>query len=96
MAKKWMRVTIDGCRRTAKALVDPEDTWNGFLKPWFPVYEFAAINGMLAEAGVDERLLLYPPTKTATCGEETFRGTEVDGMWLYPIGAGSWVWLEAE
>ena len=100
MALSWMRVTIDGCERTTKALVDPEDTWNGFLKPWFPLSAFGAINDMLDECGTGESLW-YEYDHMAVVGRdgevaERFHGKKSEGMWLYPIGAGGWVWVEAE
>ena len=101
MAKKWMQVTIDGCERTARALADPEDTWNGFLKPWFTVAAFAAINDMLDECGTGERLL-YDPRGDAVLvydGQdvtERFHAEIIDGVTFYPVGAGGWTWVQAK
>ena len=101
MAMRWMQVTIDGCKRTTRALADPEDTWNGFLNPWFPLSSFAAINDMLGECGTGERLMYEPGENVAvvTCdGEdvERFDGMHEEGLWLFPVGAGGWTWVEAK
>lgn len=94
--KRWMQVTIDGCELGVTAWVDTEDTWNGFLKPYFPDSAHVNINELLEEVGAEDKLTFDPDKDEFICGEETFHGVEVDGMWLYPIGAGSWIWTEAE
>ena len=107
MAMRWMQVTIDGCERTARALADPEDTWNGFIKPWFPLSAFGEINAMLDDAGTGERLLYEMRVvderieRTAVVrrdGEtvERFGAKRIDGLLLFPIGAGEWTWVDAK
>lgn len=92
----WTKVTIDQHDGIA-AWVDPNDTWNGWVKPYFPVCAGDAINELMRK--VDGDSLTYHKDgdyfETSDYAER-FYGMEVDGMWLYPIGAGSWIWSLAE
>lgn len=100
----WTKVSIDGTV-SVPAYLDPNDRWNGFARPFFRKEDVLLIQSMLGSIGGNEAVK-YDADEDAfvvnsACGEEYdedydewFYGTDIDGMHLYPIGAGSWVWLE--
>lgn len=84
------------------AYVDQNNRWNGFACPYFRKKDVRLINDALKEFGSTEHLEYDANGDYFSCidedeGEiERFAGEDIDGMHLYPIGAGSWVWLESE
>lgn len=100
MARGWHKVQIADFP-AHRAYMDPDERWNGWACPWFTFEEAVLMNAWLPE--IDGEVLRYDSKEDAfSCmedGEETeaFRGEEVDGMHLYPIGRGIWIWsLEDE
>ena len=82
-----------------RAYLDPDDTWNGWACPYFEKAEAERMNEWLPElddgldysADTDAFTTRYDPDAI-----ETFTGTDIDGMHLYPIGYGSWTWSIVE
>ncbi len=82
-----------------RAYLDPEDTWNGWACPYFEKYEVERMAAWLPE--FDDGLVYDEAADTFTTtydpdAPESFTGTDIDGMHLYPIGSGSWTWLIVE
>lgn len=99
----WYRVAItdfeDRPDCIHRAYLDPEDTWNGWACPYFEKAEAERMNEWLPE--FDDGLDYSPDTDAFTTrydpdAIETFAGTDIDGMHLYPIGNGSWTWSIVE
>nr|WP_314784091.1 hypothetical protein [Olsenella uli] len=79
-----------------RASLDPEDTWNGWACPYFEKPEAERMSAWLPE--LDDGLVYDVATDTFTTtydpeATESFTGTDIDGMHLYPIGNGSWTWV---
>ena len=78
-----------------RAYLDPEETWNGWVCPYFEKEEAERMNdwppdlddGLDYDAETDAFATRYDQEAT-----ETFVGIDIDGMYLYPIGNGSWTW----
>lgn len=82
-----------------RAYLDPEETWNGWACPslekpevermavWLPDFD----DGLVFDETTDTFTTTYDPDAS-----ESFAGTEIDGMHLYPIGNGSWTWTTVE
>lgn len=95
----WTKVAIDGAG--IPAYLDPDDRWNGFARPYFRKEDVYLIQNML-DAVIGDEVIEYDADEDAFVVhstyeegyDERFYGTDIDGMHLYPIGAGSWVWLE--
>ena len=67
--------------------------------PYFEKPEVERISAWLPE--FDDNLVYDETTHTFTTAydpdaPESFTGTDIDGMHLYPIGNGSWTWLVLE
>lgn len=97
MAYKWTKVAIDDTEGIP-AYLDPNDRWNGFARPYFRKEDARLINDVLEAIG-DERLVYDEQDDCFNLFDgheriEWYYGVDIDGMHLYPIGAGSWVWLE--
>lgn len=97
MAYKWAKVAIDDTD-SIPAYLDPNDRWNGFARPYFRKEDARLINDVLEAIG-DERLVYNEQDDCFDLFDgheriEWYYGVDIDGMHLYPIGAGSWVWLE--
>lgn len=100
MAYRWTNVSIDGLVSTP-AYVDDDELWNGWLCPYFKAEDIHLIQEMLDAIGEGE-FIEYNADEDAYVvhvafdedAEDWYVGKDVDGMHLYPIGAGSWVWLE--
>lgn len=97
MAYKWTKVAIDDTD-SITAYLDPDDRWNGFARPYFRKEDARFINDVLEAIG-DERLVYDEHDDCFDLFDgreriERYYGVDIDGMHLYPIGAGSWVWLE--
>lgn len=97
----FTKVVIDESA-SIPAYVDPNDRWNGFACPYFRKEDVRLINDMLSEFGSTEHIEYDADNDSFVCFNESkaeierFAGEDIDGMHLYPIGAGSWVWLESE
>ncbi|MDI9590835.1 MAG: hypothetical protein QM302_07360 [Acidobacteriota bacterium] len=102
--RAWYRVAIadleDRPECVHRAYLDPDDTWNGWACPYFEKAETERMNDWLPDLddGLD-----YSADKDAFTTRyydpdavETFMGTDIDGMHLYPIGYGSWTWSIVE
>ena len=96
---QWAHVAIadlesrPGC--VHRAYLDPNDTWNGWACPYFEKPEVERMSAWLSE--FDDSLVYDEATDTFTTtydpdAPESFIGTDIDGMHLYPIGNGSWMW----
>lgn len=77
------------------AYLDPEEEWNGWACPYFERSEVERMAAWLPE--FDESLVYDEATDAFTTtydpdAPESFTGTDIDGMHLYPIGNGSWTW----
>ena len=97
MAYRWTKVAIDDTE-SIPAYLDPNDRWNGFARPYFRKEDARLINDVLEAIG-DERLVYNEQDDCFDLFDgheriEWYYGVDIDGMHLYPIGAGSWVWLE--
>lgn len=99
MAYKWTNVSIDGLVSTP-AYVDDNDRWNGWLCPYFKAEDVHLIQEML-DLIDDDDVVEYDADEDAFVvrdvvdgDEEWYYGKDVDGMHLYPIGAGCWIWME--
>ena len=91
-----VHVSIDGSV-SIPALIDPDDDWNGFVRPWFDAKDVPLIQKMLDAVGGGE-VIIYDADSdkygiTSEEYEEWYKGADIEGQHLYPIGAGSWVWL---
>lgn len=78
-----------------RAYLDHEDEWNGWACPYFEKSEVECMSAWLPE--FDDGLVYDEATDTSTTtydpdAPESFTGTDIDGMHLYPIGNGSWAW----
>ena len=76
-----------------RAYLDPEDTWNGWTCPYFEKSEVERMAAWLPEFDDDLKYDDVTDTFTTTHdadAPESFAGTIVDGMHLYPIVNGSW------
>lgn len=96
----WTKVAIDDMA-SFDAYLDPSSRWNGFARPFFRKDDVATIESWLMSIDPTERLEYDNELDRFmhfSGGEycESFYGEDIDGMHLYPIGAGSWVWLEDE
>lgn len=74
-------------------------TWNGWAMPLFPKEEADKLIAQLVLQGetvarYDEEKDEYQIQLDDSDYLETYPAVEVDGMKLYDIGAGSWVWEE--
>ena len=92
----WARVRFD-VYEPHRAYLDPDESWNGYACPWFERDEALKMNDWL----FDEELVFDEETDTFLCMDgdeviEAFRGEDVDGMPLYPIGRGIWGWSLSE
>lgn len=102
MAYKWMNVSIDGYVSTP-AYVDESKLWNGWLCPYFKAEDIHLIQKMLDMIGEGETIdyneeedAYVVHTEYEGDGEDWYYGEDVDGMHLYPIGAGIWIWDEED
>ena len=90
---EWRMVYIT--ERGHMAYLDPDEHWNGFVRPWFTKEEALAMNEWLGDFEdsivYDEERDLFYTTYDPECREE-FAGRDIDGYHLYPIGNGSWTW----
>ena len=91
-----------------EAYYDPEDVTNahesswfntGFLKPYFTVEEAMKIVEEVRK-GFYDSYMHYDKEADAFIyvvggRTEEYHGMNIDGIHLYPIGAGSWTWCEA-
>ena len=82
-----------------RAYLDPVETWNGWACPYFEKLGVDRMFAWLPE--FDDALVYDKATDTFTTtynpdASESFTGTDVDGMHLYPIGNGSWTWSIVE
>jgi len=100
MTYKWIDVTLDGYGKV-RAYADTSVVWNGFVCPYFKADDVPAINDALHEFCEDS--LVYDAESDAfDCMNEfderveRFVGRDVDGMRLYPIGNGCWIWSETK
>ena len=99
---RWTNVTIADMgapEAVHRAYVDPNDRWNGWLCPWFEFDEVESMNEWLPKTS-GEILDYDGETDAFICTNgaedlEVFVGKDIDGMHLYPIGNGSWIWMEA-
>lgn len=76
-----------------RAYLDPEDTWNGWSCPYFEKFEVERMSAWLPEFNDEPIYDEATDTFTTTYdpdAPESFTGTDIDGMHLYPIGNGSW------
>ena len=102
MAYKWTNVSIDELV-SIPAYVDDNERWNGWLDPCFKAEDVHLIQETLDLIGEGE-FIEYDADEDAFVvhvaveegAEEWFYGKDVDGMHLYPIGAGCWIWGEME
>lgn len=100
---RWMNVAIadleDDTKCVHRAYVDDEKDWNGWL---CPLFEKKEADRMSAWLGIFDERLVYDEKEDSynTTGDpdviERFAGIDVDGMHLYPIGYGSWMWVESD
>lgn len=79
-----------------RAYLDPEEEWNGWACPHFEKSEIERMDAWLPE--FDDGLVYSPDEDTFTTTydpeiPEVFRGEDIDGMHLYPVGNGSWTWV---
>lgn len=80
------------------AYYDPAERWNGWLMPYFKIMEVSRLAVFMREEcyekvrydGEADMFIFVEGDWT-----EGYHGVDIDGMHLYPIGAGSWVWIEA-
>ena len=96
---EWRNVRIDDMP-AHRAYLDPEERWNGWACPWFEFDEVMKMNEWLPTIQ-DERITYDAETDTFTVSDgyeitEEVSGKDIDGMHLYPIGNGIWIWLEEE
>ena len=97
---KLTTVSIDGLV-PIPAYVDEDERWNGWLCPYFMAEDIHLIQRMLDEIGEGE-VIEYDEQKDAYVihteyegdPQEWYWGKDVDGMHLYPIGSGLWIWRE--
>lgn len=78
-----------------RAHLNPDGTWNGWACPYFEKQEVERMPAWLPE--FDDGLVYDEATDTFTTtydldAPESFTGTDIDGMHLYPIDNGSWTW----
>lgn len=99
---RWMNVSMTDLENNPecahRAYVDDEKDWNGWLCPLFEKSEVARMTPWLRQS--DVRLLFDDTTDKFVAivdseATETFGGIDIDGMHLYPIGYGSWMWVES-
>lgn len=99
---RWMNVSMTDLENNPecahRAYVDDEKDWNGWLCPLFKKSEVARMTPWLRQS--DVRLLFDDTTDKFVAivdseATETFGGIDIDGMHLYPIGYGSWMWVES-
>ncbi len=101
MPKSWHTVTIadlesrPGCAH--RAYLDPEEEGNGWACPYFEKSEVERMAAWLPE--FDDGLVYSAEDDTFTTTydpdlPEAFKGEDVDGTHLYPIGA--WVIVDGE
>ena len=100
MPKSWHTVAIADLESRPecahRAYLDPEEEWNGWACPYFEKSEVERMAAWLLE--FDDGLVYSTEDDTFTTTydpdlPEAFKGEDVDGMHLYPIGAGSWIWV---
>lgn len=77
------------------ACLNSDDTCNGWACPYFEKSEGERMVAWLPES--DDSLVFDEATGTFTTtydpdAPESFAGIDIDGMHLYPIGNGSWMW----
>lgn len=78
-----------------RAYLDPDEDWNGWMRPWFTKDEVERMgtwlpefdDGLVYDAEEDTFTTTYDPDMP-----EVYQGADVDGMHLYPVGSGSWMW----
>lgn len=75
-----------------------DETWNGWAMPYFDAKDVHLIQDSLNAIGEGD-VITYDADDDAyvvTSGdfEERYHGVDVDGMHLYPIGSGAWIWAE--
>jgi hypothetical protein len=104
MAYKWTNVSIDGLV-SIPAYVDDNVRWYGWLCPYFKTEDVHLIQEMLDLISYGD-VIEYDADKDAFVvrnafmaryvdgDEEWYHGKDVNGMHLYPIGAGCWIWME--
>lgn len=97
---KWHNVAIAGLENrpecTHRALLDPDERWNGWVCPYFEKSEAMAMNAWLPV--FDDRLMYSSTADSFTTSydeecPEIFHATDIDGQKLYPIGDSSWTWV---
>ncbi|WP_343006045.1 MULTISPECIES: hypothetical protein [unclassified Collinsella] len=100
MPKSWHTVAIADLESRPecahRAYLDPEEEWNGWACPYFEKSEVERMAAWLLE--FDDGLVYSTEDDTFTTTydpdlPEAFKGEDVGGMHLYPIGAGSWIWV---
>lgn len=100
MPKSWQTVAIADLEPRSecahRAYLDPKEEWNGWACPYFEKSEVERMAAWLPE--FDDGLVYSAEDDTFTTTydpdlPEVFKGEDVDGMHLYPIGAGSWIWV---
>ena len=100
MPKSWHTVAIADLESRPecihRAYLDPEEEWNGWACPYFEKYEVERMAAWLPE--FDDSLVYSAEEDSFTTTydpdlPEVFKGEDVDGMHLYPVGAGSWIWV---
>lgn len=101
-------LTLDTCRDFCfEGYYDPSEVTNayesnwfntGFLKPYFTMKEAMKIVEEVQKHH-DSYMHYDKETDAFIYVEggrvEEYHGVDIDGMHLYPIGAGSWTWCEA-
>ncbi len=100
MPKSWHTVAIADLESRPecahRAYLDPEEEWNGWACPCFEKSEVEHMAAWLPEFGDGLVYSAEEDTFTTTYDPdlpEAFQGEDVDGMHLYPIGKGSWIWV---
>ena len=100
---QWTNVAISDLESRPecvhRAYIDPEDTWNGWACPYFEKPEVERMAAWLHD--FDDSLVFDETADTFTTtydpdAPESFAGIDIDGMHLYPIGNGSWIWTIVE
>ena len=76
-----------------RAYLDPGETWNGCARPYFESQEVwrmgAWLDGETISYDSERDIFRIGSDET---GYEEFAGVDIEGMHLYPIGSGSWLW----
>ena len=80
-----------------QAFMDSENEWNGWACPYFEKAEVERMNAWLPKE-YGEKLVYDKEHDIFNCVGpddsivESFYGIDINGIRLYPIGSGSWLW----